>query len=211
MKTPIRILVVDDHFMVRLGLVSVLSLDPDFEVVGQASNGAEAIELFEKLLPDVTLMDGMLPDIHGVEVLHRIIAKHPDARIIIVSINETAEDVHEAMKAGAYGYIPKSGEEADTIRAIHMAADGEFFVPRDLADKLAERNRYNPMSKRELEVLQLVAMGKCNKEIAADLNIGEASIKTYISRIFSKLDAMDRTQAVMLAQQRGLLRKSRTS
>ena len=200
-----RILIVDDHFMVRMGLVAVLSREPDFKVVGEASNGAEALKLFSRLHPDVTLMDGILPDTHGVEVIRRIVASWPDARVIMVSINDTAEDVHQAMEAGAWGYIPKSSEEDETIRAIRMVASGKEFLPESLAHKLSERNLITPLSDRELGVLRFVADGKSNKEIAEDLRIGEASVKTYIARIFTKLGAHDRTQAVAIARKRGIL------
>lgn len=207
MNSPaIRILIVDDHFMVRLGLVGALSKERDMKVVGEAGTGREALALFEKLRPSLTLMDGILPDIPGVEVTRRIIAAHPAAKVIVVSINDTAEDVHRAMEAGAKGYLPKSSELNDLVRAIRTVAAGEHYLPPELARKLAERNLHTPLSDRELDVLRLVAQGKANKEIAESLGVGEGTVKTHLSHLLAKLDAPDRTRAVTLAIERGLLR-----
>jgi two-component system, NarL family, response regulator len=203
---PIRILVVDDHFMVRLGLIGAISTENDILVVGEASNGAEALALFAKLKPDVTLMDGILPDIHGVEITRRILETAPDARIIIVSINDTAEDIHRAMHAGAWGYIPKSCEKASIMCAIRAVAAGERYLPPELSRKLAERNLQPLLSTRETEVLRLIASGLANKQIASELAIGEPTVKSHVAHILEKLSAPDRTRAVTLAMERGLLR-----
>jgi DNA-binding NarL/FixJ family response regulator len=204
---PTRILLVDDHFMVRHGLASILSPEPDFEVIGQAANGTEALELFSRLKPDIVLMDGVLPDMHGIEVTRRIISIHPDARIIMLSVNDTEEDIHRAMGAGASGYMPKSSEEDETIAAIREVAAGRDFLPLHLANKLAERKLHASLSERETDVLRLTAEGKTNKEIAAALGLGDSSVKTYLARIFIKLGATDRTQAVTIARLRGILRR----
>lgn len=206
-SSPTRILVVDDHFMVRHGLSAVLSQQPDFEVVAQASNGEEALAMFIRHEPDVVLMDGVLPDMHGVEVTRRIIARKAAARVIILSVNDTEEDIHQAMGAGARGYMPKSSEEDETIHAIREVAAGNDFLPPHLASKLAERKRHATLSDREIEVIRLVAEGKTNKEIATALGLGNSSVKTYLVRIFTKLGANDRTQAVTIARQRGILRR----
>lgn len=205
-STPTRILVVDDHFMVRHGLSAVLSQQPDFEVVGQASNGGEALEMFTSLQPDVVLMDGVLPDMHGVEVTRRIIAMNADARVIMLSVNDTEEDIHQAMKAGALGYMTKSSDEMETIQGIREVAAGMKYLPTHLANKLTERSIHLSLSERETEVIRLVAEGKTNKEIATCLGLGNSSVKTYLVRIFTKLGATDRTQAVTIAGQRGILR-----
>jgi len=203
---PIRILIVDDHFMVRVGIIGALSQEPDMQVVGEARDGRTALEMFSSLMPDVTLLDGMLPDLHGIEVTRRIVANHPHARILLVSINDTGEDVYRAMEAGAYGYIPKSSEQSALLQAIRDVAAGLRFLPNDLARKLAIRRLTTPLSERETEVLTLVAKGKGNKEIAASLGIGEGTIKSHLKHILSKLDAPDRTRAVTLAQEQGILR-----
>jgi DNA-binding NarL/FixJ family response regulator len=204
--SKIRILVVDDHFMVRLGLVGALSKEPDFKVVGEAGTGREALVLFEKFRPTITLMDGMLPDIPGVEVARRIVAAHPDARVIMVSINDTAEDVNRAMEAGIKGYLSKSGERHALMEAVRVVACGGTYLPPELERKLAERNKYTPLSDREMDVLRLVAQGKANKEIAEILELGEGTVKTHLSHLLAKLGAPDRTRAVTLAIERGLLR-----
>lgn len=204
--TQTRVLVVDDHFMIRFGLVSALSKEADLNIVGGARDGREALEMFETFRPDVTLMDGILPDIHGVEVTRSIVAMHPEARIILISINETAEDVHRAMEAGAWGYLPKSSEHRLLLEAIRSVASGTRFLPPEIQARLSERSLYVSLSERELEVLRFVAKGKGNKEIAEALGVGEGTIKTHLKHVLSKLDAPDRTRAVTLAIERGLLR-----
>jgi DNA-binding NarL/FixJ family response regulator len=207
MKPPkIRVLVVDDHVMVRIGLGTLLSDEPDFEVVGQARNGAEAVAMFEELRPDITLIDGVLPDLHGTEVIRKIIAHHPHAAFIVMSINETAEDIHLAMNAGARGYVPKSYEQDVIIRAIREVSAGASFLPPEIALRLGERNLSVSLSHREIEVLNLIARGRANKEIAEDLKLSENTVKTHIARILDKLGAPDRTRAVTIAIQRGLLK-----
>lgn len=202
----IRILVVDDHFMVRLGLVSAIAAEPDIEIVGEAATGNEAVALFSSLLPDVTLMDGILPDIHGIEATRKILETHPGARVIIVSINDTAEDVHRALEAGVWGYIPKSSEKDAIVHAIRVVADGERHIPAELTLKLAERDLHPLLSPRETDVLRLVAKGFANKQIAIELAIGENTVKTHVLHILDKLQVPDRTRAVTLAMERGLLR-----
>jgi DNA-binding NarL/FixJ family response regulator len=203
---PLRILVVDDHFMVALGLISALNRERDMKVVGDARDGRTALGLFETLRPDVTLMDGMLPDMHGVEVTRRIIATHPDARVILVSINETADDIQRAMDAGARAYLPKSSEKSEMVKAIRAVGSGETFLPERLAERLSSHQTESPLSGREIDVLRLVAQGRANKEIAAELGLSEPTVKTYLVRVFGKLGAPDRTSAVTLAIERGYLR-----
>jgi two-component system NarL family response regulator len=192
--------------MVRLGLIGALAAESDLLVVGEARNGAEAISEYERLKPDVTLMDGILPDIHGVEVVRRILEKHPHARIILVSINDTAEDIHRAMSAGALGYIPKSCEKELIARTIRDVSRGQRSMPPALSRRLTERNNRVGLSARELEVLRLIAKGRANKQIAAELGLSEATVKTHIAHILAKLEATDRTSGVTIAMERGLLR-----
>jgi DNA-binding NarL/FixJ family response regulator len=204
--SPIRILVVDDHFMVRLGLIGAISAEPDIEIVGEASNGADALECFQRLRPDITLMDGILPDIHGVEVTRRILVIAPEARVIMVSINETAEDIHRAMDAGARGYMPKSSEKDAIVMAIRKVSAGGRFLSPEFAKRLAERDLMPLLSPRETDVLRLIAQGLANKQIAGELALGEATVKTHVRHILEKLGAPDRTRAATLAMERGLLR-----
>ncbi len=206
LAAKIRILVVDDHFMVRLGLIGALAAEPEIEVVGEAGCGADAVKLYGELQPDIVLLDGILPDIHGVEVTRQIIELHAEARVIMISINETAEDVHRALQAGAWGYIPKACEKNAIMIAIRSVAAGNRYLTAELTQKLRERDHQPLLSTRETEVLKLVAQGLANKQIAAELNLGEATVKTHLRHILEKLNAPDRTRAVTLAMERGLLR-----
>lgn len=206
MIPPIRLLIVDDHVMIRLGLAALLADQSDIEIVGETGQGAEAIELFEKLRPDVTVMDGVLPDIHGVEVTRRILQSHPEARIIVVSINESAEDIHRALEAGALGYVPKSRNQDVIIRAIRTVAVGERFLEADLARRLTARAATTALSQRELEVVRLVASGLANKEIGSRLQLSENTVKTHLARIMAKLGVHDRTSLAMRATALGLIR-----
>jgi two-component system NarL family response regulator len=208
MNTPtsIRILVVDDHAMIRLGLIGALSSEPGMEVIGQARNGREAIELHAKLAPDITLMDGILPDMHGVEVTRQILTTDPAAKIILISINETAEDIRRALEAGVRGYVPKSCEQDTIAEAIRSIAAGNDFLPPQLIHRLAERNAVVGLSNREVEVLRLVAKGKANKEIAVELALSGDTVKTHITHLMRKLGAADRAHAVTLAIEQGFLR-----
>ena len=203
--TPIRVLLVDDHFMIRMGLAGALARESDIQVVGEAATGTEALAMFDQLLPDVTLMDGTLPDFHGTEVMRRILANHPSARILMVSIHETPEDIYQAMEAGARGYLPKSSGKQKTVDAIRTVAAGRIRLPPELAAKLAERSTYGSLGNREIEVLRLIAQGRANKEIAAELGLSELTVKAHISHILAKLGAPDRTRAVTLALERGVL------
>lgn len=206
MTTPIRLLIVDDHVMIRLGMAALMADESDIEIVGEASNGTEAITLFDKLMPDVTVMDGMLPDIHGVDAIRAILSKHPAARIILVSINESAEDIHRAIDAGAAGYVSKSQKQDVIVRAIRTVAAGERFLEPELARRLAARAATNSLSQREIDVLRLVASGLVNKQIGVELGLSENTVKTHLSRIMAKLDTHDRTSLAMRAVALGLLR-----
>ncbi|MCU0796075.1 MAG: response regulator transcription factor [Akkermansiaceae bacterium] len=206
MTSPIRLLIVDDHVMIRLGLAALMADEADIEIVGEASDGAEALARYESLRPDVTIMDGMLPDIHGVEASRRILSSHPDARIILVSINESAEDIHRAMEAGVSGYVPKSRNQEVILSAIRTVAAGERFLEPELARRLSARAATNSLTQREIDVLKLVASGLVNKQIGAELGLSENTVKTHISRIMGKLEVHDRTSLAMRAVALGLLR-----
>lgn len=207
MKNPkIRILLVDDHAMIRLGLAGFLSAEPGIEVIGQARNGQEAIDQHATRQPDITLMDGILPDMHGVEATRAILARSPAAKIILISINETAQDVRRAMQAGTAGYVPKSCEQDTILDAIRAVADGHSFLPDYLSQRLAEQSAMLTLSQREVEVLRLVAQGKANKEIASILAVSNDTVKTHLSHILRKLNAADRAHAVTIAMEEGFLR-----
>lgn len=202
----IRLLLVDDHFIVRMGLVGSLNQERDMEVIAQAADGAEAVALFAKHKPDVTLMDGRLPDFHGTEAITRIRAVHPDARFILLSIDETEEDIARATAAGVQAYLPKSIVRAELLDAIRTVHGGGTYFPAAIAQRIAARDNRDALSVRELEVLRLVVQGRANKQIADELGIAEITAKVHVSHILEKLGVPDRTRAATLAIERGLIR-----
>lgn len=204
--SKIRILLVDDHFMVRLGMRGSLEEAPDMRVVAEASNARQAVALFREHEPDVVLLDGRLPDLHGVVAARRIHEEFPEARIILISIDEGEEDIHRAIEAGVQSYLPKAVERDElllTIRRVH--AGGRYFPPA-IAARIAERRQHEPLSGRELDVLRLVMKGFANKQIADELRISEATVKAHVSSVLDKLEASDRTRAVTVAIERGIIR-----
>jgi len=201
----IRILTVDDHQLLREGIAAVLGSQEDMALVGQASNGREAIESFRRLRPDVTLMDLRMPDMSGIEAIAAIRAESANARIIVLTTYTGDAQAAAALKAGAAGYLLKNllrKELIETIRAVHS---GKRRVPPEIATEIAEHVADDALSGREIEVLRRVAAGKSNKLIAAELDISEGTVKTHMKSILPKLDASDRTHAVMIALKRGIL------
>ena len=205
MSERIRILVVEDHHIVRQGLVALLATIPDMAVVGEAADGKQAISLFRQHRPDVTLMDLRLPAMSGVEAVEQIRREFPAARIIVLTTFDGDEDIYRALQAGARGYLLKGmfGDELmDAIRAVHS---GKSRIPAVVAERLAERMGGPSLTSRELEVLELIVLGNSNKEIGGELTISEATVKTHINSILDKLGVTDRTQAVRTALQRGIV------
>lgn len=205
-KSPARILIVDDHAMVRLALAEAIDQHVDLELVGEAENGEKAIQLYRELQPDVVTMDYQLPDRCGDEVIGSIIAEFPSARILLLSIFETEESIYRATEAGALGCVSKAAEIDEMIAALCTVARGEPYFSGGLAEKLAERRAREGLSPRELEVLQHLVSGHSNKEIAGALNMAPSTVKHHLERIFSKLAVKDRTQAATAAVQRGIVR-----
>jgi two-component system, NarL family, response regulator len=204
-SASIRILTVDDHQLLREGIAAVLESQEDMMLVAQASNGREAVESFRRLRPDVTLMDLRMPDMSGIEAITAIRAEFPDARIIVLTTYAGDAQAAAALKAGAVGYLLKNlvrKELLETIRVIHS---GKRRVPAEIATEIAEHVADDALTGRELEVLRRVAAGKSNKLIAAELDISEGTVKTHMKSILPKLDASDRTHAVMIALKRGIL------
>ena len=206
MNKSIRILLVDDHYMVRIGLASSLGDEPDLKVVGQAESIADALIQFRQLLPDVTLLDLQLPDGDGSTAIGLIRKECPAARIVVLSVNETEEDIHRAIAAGAAGYLPKSIAPESMLAAIRRVHQGDTYIPTSIAARMIARQNRPALTAREEEVLRLLARGRSNKEIASDLNIAARTVKLHVGHILQKLDVMDRTQAVTAALQRGLVR-----
>ncbi|MGI8962744.1 MAG: response regulator [Bryobacteraceae bacterium] len=205
MTDRIRTMVVEDHHIVRQGPIALLNTVPDMAVVAEAFDGKNALDLFRQHQPDVTLMDLQLPNMSGVEAVTEIRKQFPSARIIVLTTFDGDEDIYRALQAGARGYLLKGmfGEELmDAIRAVHA---GKSRIPPIIAERLALRMGSSPLTTRELEVLKLIVSGKSNKEIGTELAISEATVKTHINSILSKLSVTDRTQAATTALHRGIV------
>lgn len=202
---PIRIMVVDDHPVLRFGITAMIEGQADMVIVAEASNGAEAVELFRNLRPDVTLMDLQMPHMGGVEAIQNIRSGFGNARIIVLTTYSGDAQAMRALKAGAVGYLLKSAvrkELLDTVRAIHA---GRRHIPAEIAQEIAFHAADDSLSEREIGVLVYIAAGKANKEIAWLLGISEDTVKAHIRSIFAKLDVGDRTQAATTALRRGLI------
>jgi DNA-binding NarL/FixJ family response regulator len=205
MTDPIRTLVVDDHHVVRQGLVALLKVMPEIEIVGEASDGVEAVELHRRLRPDITLMDLQLPKLGGVAAITKIRAENPTARFIVLTTFDGDEDIFRSLQAGAKAYLLKGMTVDDllsTIRAVHA---GKTSISPAIAEKLADRMATQDLTVRELDVLERIVAGRANKEIASDLSISEATVKTHVNNLLSKLGVSDRTNAATVAIQRGLV------
>jgi two-component system, NarL family, response regulator len=204
MSNKIRVLIVDDHEIVSRGLAVLLECNPDITVVGQASNGKEAIALFRQHQPDVTLMDLRMPEMDGVKAIATLCSEFPDPRIIVLTTHDGDEDIYRGLRAGAKGYLLKGSKPDELLSAIYTVHGGKQHIPSEVAAKLLERMSNPELSDRELEVLRHMANGMNNQEIGTALNVTESTIKFHINRILSKLGVSDRTQAVLVALKRGL-------
>ena len=201
----IRVLVVEDHHVVRQGLVALLNVADGLEVVGEAADGVEAIAQFRKHQPDITLVDLRLPRLSGVEVIERIRMETPTARFIVLTTYDGDEDIYRALQAGARAYLLKGMTSEELIATIHSVHLGKSYIPPAIAAKLAERLGTEELTPRELDVLEQIVHGKCNNDIATELKISESTVKTHINRLLGKLGVADRTQAATSAIQRGLV------
>ena len=205
MSIRVRILIVDDHFIVRTGLRSLISTEADLAVIGEAAEAAEAIQQFEALRPDLVLMDLRLPDKSGHEVTRHIRQIDAQARVLMLSAFEGDVDIHTALEAGASGYVLKSVTAEELIPAIRAVASGKRWIPSEVATRLKQRNSFEDLTLRELEVLTQLSRGLANKEIADTLGITEYTTKGHLKNILAKLRVADRTQAVIAAVQRGII------
>jgi len=212
MTSPIRVLVVDDHLVVRKGIRALLATEPDIEVVGEARDGAEAIAEAARLQPDVILMDLVMPQMDGIAAIERILASQPKARILVLTSVDADDKVFPAIRAGALGYTLKDFGPAELVRAMQRVHRGESSLHPTIARKVLHELAHppahpptsEPLTEREVEVLRLVAHGESNQQIAAALGISDATVRTHMSNILSKLHMASRTQAALYALREGL-------
>ncbi len=191
--------------MMRDGIASALRAQPDMEFAGEANDGREALEKFRRLRPDVTLLDLNMPEMNGLDALHRIRAEFPDARVVVLTTYKGDVLANRALKAGALGYLLKSSLRTDMVGAIRAANDGRRYVPAEVAVALAEHMGTEDLSPREVEILRHIAAGLSNKEIANELGISDETVKTHLKSVFSKLNVSDRSHAIAIAIERGIL------
>ena len=201
----IRILTADDHALLRQGIAALVAVEPDMELVAQASTGREAIEQFRRHRPDITLMDLQMPDISGIEAIIAIRGEFPDARIIVLTTYGGDIQVVRALKAGARGYLLKGNVHTDLLETIRVVHAGRKRIPPEVASALAMHTAEDQLTGRELEILKLIARGNANKEIAAQLSIREDTVKSHVGNILEKLGANDRTHAVTIGLKRGII------
>ncbi len=199
-------MLVEDHAVVRQGLIALLGSSPEIEVVGWAADGSQAVQLFAELAPDVTLMDLQMPKLGGVEAITRIRAVEPAARFIVLTTYDGDEDIYRAMHAGAKAYLLKGMDIEELMAAIRAVYHGKALVPSAIAQKLAGRVHGQQLTARELSVLERIVAGRSNKEIGVDLCISEATVKSHVNSLLAKLSVEDRTQAAVIALQRGFAR-----
>ena len=204
-EKPIRVLIVDDHPLLREGIAALISAEPDMEAVAEASTGREALVQFRLKRPDITLMDLQMPDMGGIEAIIALRAEFPNARIIVLTTYKGDIQVHRALKAGARGYLLKGRVNTELLEIIRAVHHGQKRIPAEVAAELADHASEDDLSPREIDVLRLVATGNGNRDIAAQLSITEETVKNHITHILAKLGANDRTHAVTIGIRRGFI------
>jgi DNA-binding NarL/FixJ family response regulator len=201
----IRLMLVDDHFVVRAGLAGSLGMEPDVEVVVECGSGEQAVAAYREHQPDVVLMDWRLPGMSGVDATAVIRREFPAARVIVFTVYEGEEDITRAVEAGVMGYLPKSSSRQEILAALRAVRGGGTVFPASIAAKLQAASARGRLTEKEMIVLRAVVRGRSNKEIAAELNLAEVTVKFYVGRILDKLGVLDRTQAATTALQRGII------
>jgi DNA-binding NarL/FixJ family response regulator len=204
-SSKLRILIADDHALVRIGLRASIEMEPDIQVVAEAGTGEQAIAGYRKHRPDVALVDLRMPGNDGIQTTTALCREFPGARVIVISTFQGGDDILRAMQAGAKTYLPKSVQREELIKAIRAVAKGESYLPNVVASRLAERLRRPDLTVRELEVLRLIAAGNSNKEIAVALSVEVGTVKLHVGKILEKLHARDRTEAATRAIQAGIV------
>lgn len=202
----VRVLCVDDHPLVRKGIASILNNEPDMKLVAEAGNGQDAVAMFKAHHPDVTLMDLRMPAMDGIEAARQIRAESPDAKIIALTSFDGDQEIYRALEAGVRGYLLKEMVHTEIVRAIRLVHSGKRLMPPEVAERLTDYFPKAALTPREVEVLALVAAGLANKEIAAKLGTADGTVKIHVQNILSKLNASDRTHAVTIAIQRGIIK-----
>jgi DNA-binding NarL/FixJ family response regulator len=200
-----RILIADDHYIVRIGLVALINIESDMEVVAEAADGAEAIEMFDKHNPDLVLLDMHMPVKNGIETTKEIRSRFPASRILILTAFDGDEEIHRALLAGAQGYVFKNSSGKKLIPALRAVLAGQLWIPQEVASRLEARKSFDELSPREIQVVNELAKGLANKEIAETLGITEHTVKDHLKNILAKLHVADRTEAVTTAIQRGII------
>jgi DNA-binding NarL/FixJ family response regulator len=204
-RQPIRVVVVDDHPVIRDGLTRIIDGESDMSVVGEAEDGRLGVSVCREANPDVVVMDLSMPNMGGLEAMVEIRTSQPDIRFIVFSVYRGEEDIHRALNAGASGYLFKVVQRNELLAAIRMVAAGKRYLPLQVADRLRFRHPSDELTDRELDVLRGIAEGQSNREIGDSLGIGEGTVKAHVNKILTKLGAKDRTQAVVLALERGII------
>jgi two-component system NarL family response regulator len=202
----IRVLIADDHAVVRRGLAAIINLEDDVQVVGEVGDGIEAVASWRQLRPDVTLMDLRMPGMEGVEAIDRIRKEDPSAAIIVLTTFDHDEDIYAGLRAGAKAYLLKDVQPEELFRCIRAVHAGEAYLQPKLAAKLAQRVQDEPLTEREAQILKLLAEGKSNRAIASSLSISESTVKSHLKTLFVKLDVTSRAEAIALAAKRGLVK-----
>lgn len=205
-RSKIGVLIADDHSLVRRGLAAIINMEEDVAVLGEASDGEEAIELWRRLRPDVVLMDLRMPKLEGVEAIRRIRHEDPEAGIIVLTTFDHDEDIYAGLRAGAKAYLLKDVQPEELFRCIRAVHAGEAYLQSKVAAKLAQRVQEQPLTGREEQILKLLAEGKSNRAIGVDLHITESTVKSHLKSLFVKLDVTSRAEAIALAARRGLVK-----
>ena len=204
-QVPIRVLIADDHVVVREGLAALFCRETDMVVAGEACNGLEAVQLFRQLRPDIVLMDLRMPEMDGIQALAVIRAEFPSARVIVLTVYDDEEYIARSVRAGAKAFLLKSGPREELLDAVRRVHSGQTYFPFEVAEKMAARMAGRDLTERERQVLELLAAGKSNQEIGSILSVSESTVKAHVNKIFSKLHVCDRTQAVTAGLKRGIV------
>ncbi|MBK1877810.1 response regulator [Pelagicoccus mobilis] len=202
---PLKVMIVDDHPPMRMGLIALINSHPRMSVIAEAADGEEAFEVYEDVLPDIVLMDLRMPGMGGAEATLAIRKRYPDAKIVVISTYDWDEDIHRALQSGAASYILKDMPIEDIAETVEAVYKGEATLPTTVAKRLAERERREPITDREREVLEALVKGRSNKEIARDLSISDETVKSHFKTLFAKLQVRDRTEAAISAIRHGII------